>query len=73
MENHGMLFRYRLSTFKEKALKLSVIGLTSQADVLRSSSRVSAPPTSAETSGYKRTLNIFCMLSPLVGIMQQKG
>ena len=73
MENHGMLLRYRLSTFKEKALKLSVIGLTSQADVLRSSSRVPAPPTSAETSGYKRTLNIFSMLSPLVGILQQKG
>ena len=73
MENHGMLLRYRLSTFKEKALKLSVIGLTSQVDVLRSSSRVPAPPTSAETSGYKRTLNIFSMLSPLVGILQQKG
>ena len=73
MENHGMLLRYRLSTFKEKALKLSVIGLTSQADVLRSSSRVPAPPTSAETSGYKRTLNMFSMLSPLVGILQQKG
>ena len=73
MENHGMLLRYRLSTFKEKALKLSVIGLTSQADVLRSLSRVPASPTSAETSGYKRTLNIFFMLSPLVGILQQKG
>ena len=73
MENHGMLLRYRLSTFEEKALKLSVIGLTSQADVLRSSSRVPAPPTSAETSGYNRTLNIFSMLSPLVGILQQKG
>ena len=58
---------------REKALKLSVIGLTSQADVLRSSSRVPAPPTSAETSGYKRTLNIFSMLSPLVGILQQEG
>ena len=53
--------------------KLSVIGLTFQADVLRSSSRVPAPPTSAETSGYKRTLNIFSMLSPLVGILQQEG
>ena len=73
MENHGMLLRYRLSTFKKKALKFSVIGLTSQADVLRSSSRVPAPPTSAETSGYKRTLNMFSMLSPLVGILQQKG
>ena len=73
MENHGMLLRYRLSTFKEKALKLSVIGLTSQADVLRSLSRVPAPPTSAETSGYKRSLNIFSMLSPLVDILQQKG
>ena len=68
-----MLLPYRPSNFKEKALKLSVIGLTSQADVLRSSSRVPAPPTSAETSGYKRTLNIFYMLSPLVGILQQEG
>ena len=73
MENNGILLPYRLSTFKEKALKLSVLGLTSQADVLRSSSRVPAPPTSAEKSGYKRTLNIFSMLSPLVGILQQKG
>ena len=73
MENHGMLLRYRLSTFKEKALKLSVISLTSQADVLRSLSHVPAPPMSAETSGYKRTLNIFSMLSLLVGILQQKG
>ena len=73
MENHGMLLRYRLSTFKEKALKLSVISLTSQADVLRSLSHVPAPPMSAETSGYKRTLNIFSMLSLLVGILQKKG
>ena len=55
MENHGMLLRYRLSTFEEKALKLSVISLTSQADVFRSLSHVPAPPMSAETSGYKRT------------------
>ena len=72
-ENHGMFLPYRPSTFREKALKLLVIGLTSQEDVLRSSSRVPAPPTSAETSGYKRTLNIFSMLSPLVGILQQEG
>ena len=52
-----MLLPYRPSNFKEKVLKLPVIGLTSQEDVLRSSSRVPAPPTSAETSGYKRTLN----------------
>ena len=68
-----MLLPYRPSTFREKALKLLVIGLTSQEDVLRSSSRVPAPPTSAETSGYKRNLNIFSMLSPLVGILQQEG
>ena len=68
-----MLLPYRPSNFKEKALKLPVIGLTSQEDVLRSSSLVPAPPTSAETSGYKRTLNIFSMLSLLVGILQQKG
>ena len=68
-----MLLPYRPSTFREKALKLLVIGLTSQEDVLRSSSRVPAPPTSAEKSGYKRTLNIFSMLSPLVGILQKEG
>ena len=68
-----MLLPYRPSTFKGKALKLLVIALTSQADVLRSSSRVPAPPRSAETSGYKRTLNIFSMFSPLVGVLQQEG
>ena len=68
-----MLLPYRPSNVKEKALKLPVIGLTSQEDVLRSSSRVPAPPTSAETRGYKGALNIFSMFSPLVGILQQEG
>ena len=36
----GFYCLYRLSTFKEKALKLSVLGLTSQADVLRSPTNV---------------------------------
>ena len=67
MENNGILLPYRLSTFKEKALKLSVLGLTFKQTFL------GRPPTSAEKSGYKRTLNIFSMLSPLVGILQQKG
>ena len=35
------------------------MSLASHADVLRSSSRVPAPPTSDETSGYKRILNIY--------------
>ena len=40
-------------------MQLSVISLASHEDVLRSSSRVPAPPTSAETSDYKRILNIY--------------
>ena len=66
---------YRLSTFKEaEALQLSEISLASHADVLTSSSRVPAPPTSAETSDYKRLQNIhISMLLPPVGILQQKG
>ena len=69
-----ILLPYRLSTFKEQALQLSEISLASHADVLRSSSRVPAPPTSAETSDYKRILNIYIsMLLPLVRILQQKG
>ena len=36
IENHGMLLPYRPSNLKEKVLKLPVIGLTSQEDVLRS-------------------------------------
>ena len=57
-ENHMILLPYRLSTFKEQALQLSLIILASHADVLRSSSRVPVPPTSAERSDYKRILNI---------------
>ena len=40
-------------------MQLSATSLASHADVLRSSSRVPAPPTSAETSDCKRILNIF--------------
>ena len=73
-ENHMILLPYTLSTFKELGFQLSVISLASHADVLRFLSRVPAPPTSAETSDYKRILNTYIsVLLPLVGILEQKG